>query len=110
MFRFGRKVVATETTPQEVQERIQSGEQLLVFDVREPAEYQEGHGAGSQCYRSSVRAYNPAHTAARSASAAIGTIIGRLGSRKEAMGSFLGQVECAVCQCTQLYNMYLISL
>lgn len=47
MFRFGRKAVATETIPQDVQARIQRGEQLLVLDVREPAEYQEGHVAGS---------------------------------------------------------------
>ncbi len=47
MFIFGRKAATKDITPQELQERIQQGEQLLVLDVREPAEYQEGRVTGS---------------------------------------------------------------
>jgi rhodanese-related sulfurtransferase len=48
MFSFGRKTAKAETTPKEVQERIQRGERLLVLDVREPSEYREGRVAGSK--------------------------------------------------------------
>lgn len=37
----------TNTTPAEVQQRITNGEQLYLLDVREPAEFSEGHMPGS---------------------------------------------------------------
>ena len=48
MFNFGRKRAETEIMPQEVQARMGQGEELLVLDVREPAEYRETHVKGSK--------------------------------------------------------------
>nr|WP_317452009.1 rhodanese-like domain-containing protein [Paenibacillus sp. 37] len=35
--------VAKEITPQEVAARLKKGESLMMLDVREPEEWQEGH-------------------------------------------------------------------
>lgn len=43
---FGKSSTAT-VTPQDVQKRIESGENLFVLDVRQPEEYKEVHVAGS---------------------------------------------------------------
>lgn len=37
----------TDTTPAEVQQRITEGEQIYLLDVREPAEFKDGHVPGS---------------------------------------------------------------
>jgi rhodanese-related sulfurtransferase len=40
--------VPLETTPQEIQRRLQSGEKLALIDVREPAEFQLARIAGAE--------------------------------------------------------------
>ena len=37
-----------DATPQDLAARLQQGENILVLDVRQPAEYREGHVRGSQ--------------------------------------------------------------
>lgn len=45
---FNRKADPSELTPADLQQRQAAGEQLYILDVREPAEYAEGHIAGSK--------------------------------------------------------------
>ncbi len=45
---FERRETVPETTPEEVQARLTQGDNLLLLDVREPAEFREGHVAGSR--------------------------------------------------------------
>ena len=49
MFGWGKRAQGgtDETTPQELQQRIAAGERLLLLDVRELAEYRQGHVRGS---------------------------------------------------------------
>ena len=44
---FNRKADPSQVTPEDVQSRQAAGEKLFILDVREPAEYAEGHIAGS---------------------------------------------------------------
>ena len=44
---FNRKADPSQVTPADVQQRQAAGERLFILDVREPAEYAEGHIAGS---------------------------------------------------------------
>ena len=44
---FNRTADSSELTPADVQQRQAAGERLFILDVREPAEYAEGHIAGS---------------------------------------------------------------
>ena len=44
---FNRKAASSELTPADVQQRLAAGERLFILDVREPAEYAEGHIADS---------------------------------------------------------------
>jgi len=44
---FNRTADPSELTPADVQRRQAAGERLFILDVREPAEYAEGHIAGS---------------------------------------------------------------
>lgn len=45
--RFNRKPDPSQMTPEELRQRQDAGEHLFILDVREPAEYAEGHIAGS---------------------------------------------------------------
>ncbi|HNP71604.1 MAG TPA: rhodanese-like domain-containing protein [Kouleothrix sp.] len=45
---FNRKADPSQVTPEDVQSRQAAGEKLFILDVREPAEYAEGHIAGSK--------------------------------------------------------------
>jgi rhodanese-related sulfurtransferase len=45
---FNRKADLSEVTPADLQQRQVAGEQLYILDVREPAEYADGHIAGSK--------------------------------------------------------------
>lgn len=45
---FERREKIPETTPEEVQARLKQGDNVLLLDVREPAEFREGHVAGSR--------------------------------------------------------------
>lgn len=45
---FNRKADPSELTPADLQQRQAAGERLFVLDVREPAEYADGHIAGSK--------------------------------------------------------------
>jgi rhodanese-related sulfurtransferase len=44
---FNRKADPSAVTPEDIQQRQASGERLFFLDVREPAEYADGHIAGS---------------------------------------------------------------
>ena len=45
---FNRKADPFEVTPADLKQRQAAGEQLYILDVREPAEYADGHIAGSK--------------------------------------------------------------
>jgi rhodanese-related sulfurtransferase len=46
--RLSETALPLETTPQEIQRRLQSGEKLALIDVREPVEFQLARIAGAE--------------------------------------------------------------